>query len=319
MSIQNRFIRQKVMQKNIDLAIKALNNGNLVIFPTETVYGLGGNATNTDAVRKIYSLKKRPIANPLICHFKNIEDVEKNFEISMLDRLLINKFWPGPLTIILKKRKSSNISPLLSNNSNLVGCRVPKHLIANELLKSIDYPLAAPSANIATKITSTNLNHLSKELKKDAYILDGGNSNLGLESTVIKNNKGKIDILRLGSITVEDIKKEFPNILITISNSNSKISPGNQIKHYSPNLPMRLNVTTVKYNEGLLNFGDNNLKSSICEYNLSLNEDLTEASKNFYNFLHLIDRSKCSVIAVASIPNHGLGKTINDRLRRAAS
>ena len=224
-----------------------------------------------------------------------------------------------PININSKKKENSNISTLLSNNSNLIGCRVPKHPIANRLLRSINYPLAAPSANIATKISSTNLNHLSKELKKESYILDGGNSTLGLESTVIKTNKDQIEILRLGSITVEDIEKEYPNHLITINKSISKLSPGNQIKHYSPNLPMRLNVTKVKCNEGLLNFGINNLKSSICEYNLSPSGDLNEASKNFYNFLHLIDNSRCSAIAVGNIPDHGLGKTINDRLKRAAS
>ena len=307
------------MEKDIDLARKTLNDGNLVIFPTETVYGLGGDATNINAIKKIYNLKKRPLSNPLICHFKNEEEVIINFHISKLDKLLINEFWPGPLTIILERKKDSNINLLLSNYSNLIGCRVPNHPIANQLLESIKFPLAAPSANLANKISSTHSNHLSDELKNNTYVLEGGSSALGLESTVIKTIENEIRILRLGSITVEDIQYRFLNNKITINNFNSKISPGNQLKHYSPNLPIRLNVIKVKDNEGLLNFGDNNLKSNICEYNLSPSGDLNEAGKNFFDYLHLIDNSKCTGIAVAPIPNYGLGKTINDRLNRASS
>ena len=255
----------------------------------------------------------------MICHFKNEEEVIKNFQISKLDKLLIDIFWPGPMTIILEKKKESNINLLLSNYSNFIGCRVPNHPIANKLLKSLEFPLAAPSANIATKISSTHSDHLSKELRENTYILRGGNSTLGLESTVIKTVEDEIMILRLGSITLEDIKYKFSNNKITINNFNTNLSPGNQSKHYAPNLPIRLNVTNVKGGEGLLNFGNNNLKSIICEYNLSPIGDLNEAGKNFFNYLHIIDKSGCSGIAVAPIPNYGLGKTINDRLNRATS
>ena len=304
----------------IKLAKNVLETGNLVIFPTETVYGLGCDATNIEAIKKVYKLKKRPISNPLICHFKNLQQVSENFEISNLDNQLIKLFWPGPLTLILKKKKLSSISGLLSNNLNLVGCRIPNNKIALTLLESVNFPIAAPSANIATKITSTSPNHISKDLKKNVYILDGGNSTLGLESTVLQTFKNKIKILRLGSITVEEIADKLSeNSELEIQNFNSILSPGNQIKHYSPNLPIRINVNEVKKNECLLNFGQNNLKSLICEYNLSQNGNLNEASKNFYNYLHLIDKCKCSGIAVAPIPNFGLGKTINDRLIRASS
>ena len=306
------------MKKEIDFAKKTLKDGNLVIFPTETVYGLGGDATNIHAIRKIYSLKKRPQSNPLICHFKNKEEIKKNFVISKLDRMLINSFCPGPLTLVLKKKKESIITPLLSNNSNFVGCRIPNHPIANKLLQSVNFPIAAPSANLASKITSTHSSHLSEDLKKNTFILDDGSSTLGLESTVIQTVDEEIKILRLGSITIEDIQGKFLNSKITIENFNSTLSPGNQLKHYSPNLPMRLNAFEVKEYESLLNFGDNNLKSLICEFNLSPNGNLVEASKNFFNYLHLIDKSKCKCIAVAPIPNYGLGKTINDRLIRAS-
>ena len=307
------------MKKMINLAKNVLESGNLVIFPTETVYGLGCDATNIDAIKKIYKLKRRPTSNPLICHFKNLQQIKNNFEISNLDNQLIKLFWPGPLTLILKKKKNSLINGLLSNNSNLVGCRIPDNKIALALLEAVKFPIAAPSANIATKVTSTNPNHISKDLKMQAYILDGGSSSLGLESTVLQTFNNKIKILRLGSITVEEIKDKLSkDTKIEIKNFNSFLSPGNQKKHYSPNLPIRINVNDVNENECLLNFGQNNLKSLICEYNLSPKGNLNEASKNFFNYLHLIDKCSCLGIAVAPIPNYGLGKTINDRLIRAS-
>ena len=306
------------MKKKIDLAKKSLENGELVIFPTETVYGLGGDATNVDAIKKIYKLKKRPLNNPLICHFKNIKEINKNCKIKKLDKELINCFWPGPLTLILEKKKNSLIKPILSNNLGFIGCRIPKNKIAINLLKSVNFPIAAPSANITTKISSTHQKHLIKNFKNKVFILEGGSTKIGLESTVIKTFKNHIKILRLGCITIENIKKKLPNIKISIVNNKSLISPGNQKKHYSPDLPIRINVTKIRSNESLLNFGKNKLKSKICEYNLSPTGNLKEASKNFFNFLYLLDNSKSTRIAVAPIPDCGLGKTINDKLKRAS-
>ena len=307
------------MQKIINLAKKRLEDGNLVIFPTETVYGLGGDATNLRAIKKIYNLKKRPLENPLICHFKNIKEIKENFEINSLDNEIIKKFCPGPLTIILKKRKKCKIHTAVSNNLNYIGCRIPKNKIAINILKSVNFPIAAPSANISTKISPTQTNHISKKLKDNTLIINGGKSLLGLESTVVKTSKNKILILRLGSISIEEIRKKIPNNDIEIKNLNQKVSPGNQKKHYAPNLPIRINVTKVLKNEGLLNFGKNNMKSNICEYNLSAKGSLKEASKNFFNFFFLIDNNKlCKGIAVAPIPSQDLGITINDRLKRAS-
>ena len=306
------------MKKMINLAKKTLEKGKLVIFPTETVYGLGGDATNKQAIKKIYELKKRPLNNPLICHFSKIQTVKKNCELNDLDKKLIKFFWPGPLTLILKKKKTSRINPLLSNNKNLIGCRIPKNRIANKLLQSVNFPVAAPSANIATKISSTHYSHLPKNFYKKTLVLKGGRSKIGLESTVIKTSKNSIKILRLGSITVEEIQKKFSKIKISINHYNSLTSPGNQKKHYSPNLPIRINVKKVKSNETLLNFGKNNLFSKIYSLNLSKKGDLIEASKNFFHFLNLLDKVKSEGIAVAKIPTKGLGKTINDRLKRAS-
>jgi len=303
---------------NIKNAQKILKNGDLVIFPTETVYGLGGNATDENAIKNIYKIKNRPLNNPLICHFKNIENIEKNFFLNDIALKLAKKFWPGPLTLVLEKKDSSAISSKLSNQQKFVGCRIPNHPIALKLLNGISFPIAAPSANISTKLSSTKINHLPKELKDNIFFLDGGKSFYGLESTVINVSNRNPKILRLGSITLEDIKKIIPNIVLENYKTLSTLSPGQQIKHYSPNLPIRINVKSVLKGEGLLNFGTNNLKSEIIELNLSPTENLEEAGNNFYDYLHILDNSKCNGIAVAPVPNHNLGKTINDRLIRAS-
>ena len=230
-------------QKSIEEAKKRLFRGELVIFPTETVYGIGGNANNQKSIELIYKTKNRPISNPLICHFANIEEIEKNFILKNKDYELANTFWPGPLTLILEKKINSMISPLLSNNKNLVGCRIPNNEISLALLSIIDYPLAAPSANIATRTSVTSIKDLDYKLKEIFYI-DGGSSVLGLESTVIKTTKNGCKILRLGSLTIEDIKIKFPKYEISIDQSD--VSPGNQLKHYSPIKPIRINVDFVK-------------------------------------------------------------------------
>jgi len=302
-------------EKTIEEAKKRLLGGQLVIFPTETVYGIGGNAINENAIKLIYQVKKRPFDNPIICHFANISEIEKDFILQEKDYELANTFWPGPLTLILEKNKESKITPLLSNSQNLVGCRIPNNEIAINLLSKIDFPIAAPSANIATKTSVTSIKDLDNNLKKNFYI-DGGASVLGLESTVIKTTKEGCKILRLGSLTIEEIKNKFSHYKIEII--HSEVSPGSQLKHYSPNKPVRINVKNVNENEALLNFGKNKLISNVKHLNLSIDEDLIEASHNFYNYLNILDHSNCSGIAVVPIPNNGLGKTINDRLKRAA-
>ena len=302
-------------QKSLAEAKKRLFRGELVIFPTETVYGIGGNAENEKAIKFIYKVKKRPNENPLICHFANLGEIEKNFHLKEKDYELAQAFWPGPLTLILEKNKKSKITNLLSNNQNLVGCRIPNNELALHLLDQLNFPLAAPSANIATKTSITSILDLDNKLK-NIFHIDGGSSVLGLESTVVQTTDAGCKILRLGSLTIEKIKNKFSDYKIEII--DSKLSPGNQLKHYSPNKAIRINVTNVFDNEALLNFGKNNLKSNIQDLNLSISGNLIEASHNFYSFLNKLDNSKCVRIAVAPIPNHGLGKTINDRLKRAA-
>tara|TARA_Y100000588_G_C14274758_1_gene933872 strand:+ start:1959 stop:2885 length:927 start_codon:yes stop_codon:yes gene_type:complete len=303
-------------QNLIESANKILLEGGLVIFPTETVYGIGANATDLKAVNLIYTMKKRPKSSPIICHFATIKNIKKNFYLNDVDLSLAKKFWPGPLTLILKKKSNSKISSIVSNNSEWVGCRIPNNEIALNLLKRVKFPIAAPSANINMKTSVTLPDDLDPVLKKEIFTIDDGSSILGLESTVIKTSNNKIEILRLGSLTEEEIYKKFKNYKITIS-KKSTLSPGHQRKHYSPKKPLRINVNKIKNDEGLLNFGLNNLKSKIINLNLSKKSDLIEASNKFYHYLNLIDNSNCKTIAVAPIPSEGLGKVINDRLMKA--
>ena len=308
---------KKYIKNAINKAQQILHKGELVIFPTETVYGIGANATNPTAIQRIYEIKNRPYNNPLICHFQNLQKIKNDFEMNEVANKLADFFWPGPLTLILKKKKSSIISSIVSNNNELVGCRIPNHPIANELLNSVPFPIAAPSANISTKLSSTNIDHLDKELKDKVFFIDGGYSHLGLESTVLNVSSDHPKILRYGSITVEQLKKIIPNTNFLKNKNSNHLSPGQQNKHYSPNIPIRINVDKVLEGEVLLNFGKNDLKSKVLELNLSLSGNLNEAGKNLYDYLHQLDKYEYKGIAVAPIPNIDLGKTINDRLKKA--
>lgn len=304
-------------KKIINQANKVLTSGNLLIFPTETVYGLGADATNNVAVKKIYKLKKRPLGNPIISHFENIEKVREHAELNNSAEKIAEIFWPGPLTLILKKRSRSNISPLVSNNNELIACRVPQNPIAQQILKKFSKPIAAPSANIFTKLSTTSIEHIHNKLRKNILIIDGGICSYGLESTVINLTQDNPIILRYGSITVEQFAQYLPKLKFKSIYKKKFISPGQQKKHYSPNIPIRINVKKVFNDEVLLNFGINNLASNIYELNLSKSSNLNEAARKFFYYLNQLDHKKFKKIAVAPIPNKGLGKTINDRLKRA--
>ena len=306
------------MTKNtIENAKKLLRSGELVIFPTETVYGLGGNANDKNAIKRIYNIKKRPANNPIICHFESLEEIKKDFHLSRLEEILAKKLWPGPITLILRKKAKSKISQLVSNKSSYIGCRIPKNKIALQLLKSLNFPVAAPSANLSERTSVTKFEDLDKNLIKKIFIIKGKQSKLGLESTVIKVKKNSIEILRLGSITPNEILKVANKSKIKFI-TKSKISPGNLKKHYATKKKIRINVKKVNDDEGLINFGNNNLKSKIVNLNLNKNGNLKEASRNLFHFLHKLDQSKCKKIAIAPIPSIDLGLTINDRIKRAS-
>ena len=294
-----------------------LDKGHCVAIPTETVYGLAANAYSDTAVKKIYKLKKRPKNNPSIVHYSNLKLLKNDCELNKNFFILYKKFCPGPITFILKLKKNSKISKIVTNNKNALAVRFPKHALTKKLLDKLMYPLAAPSANISTKISAVSPQDVKEEFgKKIKFILDGGRTKIGLESTII-NLTGKPEILRFGGIEIDKLKKVL-KIKITI-NSNSKkiLSPGQGKVHYSPHIPIRLNAKKPKIDEAFVLIKKGKISKKNYFY-LSHSNNLNEAGKNLYKTLRLIKNKKYKSIAIEKIPNKGLGQTINDRLIRAA-
>ena len=307
----------KINLTNIKKAKKILNKSECVAIPTETVYGLAGNAYSDKACKKIYKLKKRPRNNPLIVHYYNHQKLKKDCIFNDDFIKLYKKFCPGPITFILDLKKGSKISKIATNNSGTLAVRFPKHSMARNLLKRLKYPLAAPSANISSKISAVNSNDVKDDFgNKIKYILEGGKSSVGLESTII-DLRNKPKILRLGALEVSLIQKVL-NKKITLDINPSKISSPGQVKlHYSPGIPIRLNVKKFKKDEACVLIKKKK-ETKPNYYFLSKNNNLKEAAKNLYSILRKIKKDKYRSIAVGKIPNKGLGKTINDRLMRAS-
>ena len=307
----------KVNLANIKKAQKLLNRRECVAIPTETVYGLAGNAYSNTACKRIFKLKKRPKYNPLIVHYYDYLRMKKdcNFNDNFLK--LYKKFCPGPITFILNLKKSSKISKIATNKKMSLAVRFPKHIVTRNLLKVLNFPLAAPSANLSSQISPVCTKDVKEDFgKKVKFVLEGGRSSIGLESTII-DIRNKPKILRLGGLEVAIIEKAL-NIKISIDNKPSKISVPGQIKlHYSPGLPMRLNAKNTKDEEAFLLINKKK-KTKPNHYYLSKTDNLKEAAKNLYSVLRKIKNKKYKSIAVAKIPNKGLGKTINDRLMRAS-
>tara|TARA_B100001057_G_C22612299_1_gene857056 strand:- start:69 stop:941 length:873 start_codon:yes stop_codon:yes gene_type:complete len=288
-----------------------------VAIPTETVYGLAGNAYSDKACKKIFKLKKRPKNNPLIVHYFDHQNLEKDCIFNNNFIKLYKKFCPGPITFILDLRKESKISKFVTNNGKTLAVRFPKHPMTRNLLKKLNYPLAAPSANLSSKVSSVNSNDVRDDFgKKIKYVLEGGKSSIGLESTIV-DLRYKPKILRLGGLETSLIQRVL-NKKITIDNNPLKISSPGQFKvHYSPGIPIRLNVKKFKKGEAYLLINKKK-KNKSNYYFLSKNGNLNEAAKNLYSILREIKKNKYKSIAVVRIPNKGLGKTINDRLMRAS-
>ena len=302
---------------NIKKAKYYLDNNECVAIPTETVYGLAGNAYSSNAVKKIFKLKKRPSFNPLIVHYSKVRDLQKDCEINQYFIKLYKKFCPGPLTFILKLKKNSQISKYVTNKKKTLAVRFPKHSITRLLLKSLDYPLAAPSANLSTKVSAVEPTHINEDFgNKIKFILKGKKSKIGIESTIIDLTI-KPKILRLGGLEIEKIEKEIKTKLHFKLNPKKISAPGQLKLHYSPGLPIKLNVKKanddvahiliIKRKDDKKNF-----------FYLSKKSDLKEAAKNLYSVLRKIKKSGFKRIAVEKIPNVGLGLSINDRLKRAA-
>ena len=307
----------KSIQSNIKKAKKYLDKNDCIAVPTETVYGLAGNAYSNIAVKKIFKLKKRPVNNPLIVHYYDINKLKQDCYINDNFIKLFNKFSPGPITFILKLKKDSKISNFVTNKQKTLAVRFPKHLLFRKLLKNLNYPLAAPSANISTKLSSVQASDVIEEFgSKIKYILNGGKCQIGVESTII-NLTTKPTVLRFGGLDISKIEKILKRRILIDTNSKKKIAPGQFPLHYSPGIPLRTNVKDPKNDEAFLLIKKRKITFKNYYY-LSKKNDLKQAAKNLYSLLRSIKKDGYKMIAVEKIPNIGIGKTLNDRLNRAS-
>ena len=303
---------------NLKKAKKNIENNNVIGIPTETVYGLAGNAYSNKSVTKIFKLKKRPTFNPLIIHFKNLSDLKNNVILNKAFTKLYKAFCPGPITFILKRKTKSKISKIATARKKTVAVRIPKHKVARSLLNILKVPLAAPSANIASKLSPTSAKDVVDEFgNKIKLILDGGQCKIGLESTIIDLTV-KPTILRPGSISAEKIQKILKK-KVTINNNPKKIKGPGQLKlHYSPGIPIIMNRKYPEKNQAFIGFGKK-FKLGKNNFNLSKNGSLKEAANNLYKIMRKIKKKKFKSIAVTQIPNIELGRAINDRLIKASN
>ena len=302
---------KKVLKKTI----VSLKQGYLAGLPTETVYGLAGNAYSNSAVNRIFRLKKRPKKNPLIVHYYNLKSAEKDVIFNKNFIKLYKKFCPGPLTFVLKKNKKSKVSSLVTNNHNTLAIRFPSHRIVRMILKKINFPLAMPSANLSSRLSPINAFDVFDDFKKKIkIIINGGNSKIGIESTVI-DLTSRPKILRPGLISAKELKRLLK---INFSNKKSKIrSPGMLKKHYSPGIPVIFGKKPTKINHAYLVFGKK-FKSRFNYFNLSKKADLKEAAANLYKTMRKIKKKGYKKIFVSNIPKIGPGIAINDRLNRSS-
>ena len=308
----------KFNHSNIKKAKKYLDQNKCIAVPTETVYGLAANAYSTTAVKKIFKLKKRPKSNPLIVHYSSLSELKKDCLINNNFLKLYRKFCPGPITFVLELKKNSKISKIVTNNNKTLAVRFPKHKILKNLLKILNYPLAAPSANVSTRLSPVKAEHVKEEFgNKISYILDGGKSKVGIESSILSLvNFPKI--LRLGGLEVSKIEKVLNQKIKIDINPLKNVAPGQSKLHYSPGIPIRMNVIKPKKYEAFILIKKRRDKSSNYYY-LSKNKNLKEAARNLYSCLRKIKNKGYKSIAIQKIKNIGIGKTINDRLYRASN
>jgi L-threonylcarbamoyladenylate synthase len=307
----------KNIHSNIEKAKKYLSTDNVVAIPTETVYGLAGNAYSDNAVIKIFSLKKRSLKNPLIVHYCRIKDLKKDCIVNGIFYKLYKKFCPGPLTFVLNKKKNSKLSKYVNANKKTIAVRFPKNKITQNLLSKLNFPLAAPSANISSKLSPVTVSDVKDEFgNKIKLILNGGKTKIGLESTIV-DLTDKVSILRPGGITIEQLEKEL-HCKLKLKNHLKQIkSPGQSRFHYSPGIPLRINAKYPKKNEAFLQY-TGKVPNKKNYFILSKKGNMREAAKNLFSILRLIKKKGYSSIAVSKIPNQGLGLAINDRLKRAS-
>ena len=308
-------------EAGIAACAEKLKQGGLVALPTETVYGLAGDATNADAIAAIYATKARPQFNPLICHIADMDSARALGQFNDMAKKLAAAFWPGPLTLVVPRQKDCAIDPLASAGLDTIALRIPAHAVTQKLLRAVGLPLVAPSANPSGRLSPSSAAHVAAMLP-DSDVLDGGDCAIGLESSIV----GCLDEtplwLRAGGLARQDIEACLGCALSDPpqeKDAAARLAPGRLVRHYAPQSPMRLNVAHAAKDELLIGFGTD--APSDCFANLSPSGDLTEAAAQLFAVLHAADtaaqKSQCG-LAVMPIPMHGLGEAINDRLTRAA-
>ncbi len=297
-------------------AARILREGGLVAFPTETVYGLGADATSDRAVARVYDAKGRPRFNPLIVHVPDLAHAERLGVFGREARRLAEAFWPGPLTIVVKRRADCPVSLLASAGLDSLAIRVPDHPVAHDLLAALDRPVVAPSANPSGKVSPTTAEHVRKGLGGTvAMIFDGGACAVGLESTIVSFLEDEPRLLRPGGLAREKIERVLGHALVTSGDEAQPNAPGQIESHYAPRAQLRLDADAPQKDEAYLGFGPSYKNGA----NLSPSGDVVEAAANLFRMLHELDATGAKRIAVAPIPSTGLGEAINDRLKRAAA
>lgn len=304
----------------MERALALLEGGDVVAIPTETVYGLAGDATNGVAVARIFEAKGRPRFNPLIAHVADLAMASRIADFDPLSARLAEAFWPGPLTLVLPQRVENGIHPLVTAGLDTIALRMPKGF-GGELIARLGRPLAAPSANSSGRISATTAEAVAADLgKRIKLVVDGGATPVGLESTIVKIEDGKLRLLRPGGIAAEDIEAAAGvRLLRGVAGIEA---PGMLASHYAPGASMRLNVGKIAGGEALLAFGRHRAEGwqdAVAVRNLSEAGDLREAATNLFAYMQALDRSGAATIAVEPIPFDGLGEAINDRLARAAA
>ena len=299
--------------EHLERAAQTLRGGGLVGMPTETVYGLAADASNADAVARIYEAKGRPRFNPLIAHVADLEMAQREGVFLKQALALADRHWPGPLTLVVNVASTGTISDLARAGLDSIALRMPAHPIAQALIKTFGGPLVAPSANPSGQISPTMPEHVLTDMSdKLDLIFDGGRCDAGIESTIIDARGDRPALLRPGALAPDEIEAIWPGLIRPDLDPNAPVSPGQLLRHYAPGAKLRLNANAPDPGEAYLGFGAGN-----ATLNLSPSGDLTEAAKNLFAMLRTLDET-FDRIAIAPIPVHGLGEGINDRLTRAA-
>ena len=307
-------------------AVRCLGRGGLVAFPTETVYGLGADATNAGAIARLYEAKGRPLFNPLISHLADVEAARRIGRFDAMASALAKAFWPGPLTLVLPKREDCAVAELATAGLETIALRVPAHPVAHAILSAFGRPVVAPSANVSGHVSPTTAAHVKSDLGgRIDLIIDGGPVDVGVESTIIGCLKTPI-LLRPGGVPREQIERVLGRPLDNApveaeGEAGQPLAPGMLTSHYAPRTRVRLNAQTVAPGEALLAFGNKEVPEqdqAAAVMNLSVSGDLVEAASRLFGYLRSLDTTGARAIAVMPVPHHGLGEAINDRLRRAA-